>query len=122
MDIINIIQEHITLAVLYQIYSLCVGFDVLTGVVKAWKNGRLKSRTMRDGLFSSFGELILLAMCIIGTALIPFISMFVYVILTCMLFKELSSILENLIIIGVKVPKWLIKGLAIYNDRLEGDE
>ena len=63
MELIKMLQENISLETLYLIFSILVVGDVITGIIKAWKNGRLKSRTLRDGLFASLGELILLLLC-----------------------------------------------------------
>lgn len=115
----DILKDNITLDILYLVFSLCVGFDVLTGIVKAWKNRKLKSKTLRDGLIGSVGELITLLMCMIATALIPILDIVVFMLMLFMILKELYSILENLIIIGVKFPTWLVQGLQVYTDQLD---
>lgn len=122
MELIDFLKDKVTLETLYYCFAISIGFDVFTGIVKACKNGKLRSRTLRDGMFVSFGELIFLALCIGTTMLIPTTHWIVFTILVIMTLKELASILENLIDIGVKLPTWLIKGLATYNEKLDNKE
>lgn len=51
MDLIKVLQENITLEVLYYIFAFFVAMDILTGVVKAWKNGRM-TKEEHDELIS----------------------------------------------------------------------
>ena len=119
MELIELLKDKVSLETLYYCFATSIGFDVFTGVIKAWKNGKLRSRTLRDGMFVSFGELIFLALCIGTTILIPTTHWIVFTVLVIMTMKELASILENLVAIGVQLPTWLIKGLAVYNDKLD---
>ena len=119
MDFLKILQENITLETLYYVFSILVAFDVATGVIKAWKKGKFKSRTMRDGLFASLGELMLLALSIVISTLIPISRVVIFMLIIYMVLKEFGSILENLIDIGVNVPTWLIKGLKVYTDKID---
>ena len=119
MELINLLKENITLEVLYYTFAFFVAMDVLTGVTKAWKNGRIKSRTLRDGLFGSMGELLLLFICCLLTYFIPIAMPIVFVLFVWMNIKELTSICENLIEIGCRLPQWLIKGLQVYTDKLD---
>lgn len=119
MELIELLKDNVTLEILYKVFTICVTFDVLTGIIKALKLGRLKSRTLRDGLFGSVGELITLLLCIIATSLIPLVGTIVFILMLFMILKELYSIIENLVVIGVKFPTWLIKGLQVYTDQLD---
>ena len=122
MDLIKVLQENITLEVLYYIFALFVAMDILTGVVKAWKNGRMKSRTLRDGLFGSIAEIILLFICMLVNYLIPIARPVIFILFVWMNVKELTSICENLLEIGCNLPGWLVKGLKVYTDKLDGLE
>ncbi|EGT4145196.1 holin [Clostridium perfringens] len=122
MDLIKILQENITLEVLYYVFALFVSMDILTGVVKAWKNGRMKSRTLRDGLFGSIAEIILLFICMVVNYLIPIAGPVIFILFIWMNIKELTSICENLLEIGCNLPSWLVKGLKVYTDKLDGLE
>lgn len=119
MSFITQLQKEVTLEVIYILFSILVTLDIATGAFKAWKKGGFKSRTLRDGMFGSMAELMFLLICIIIAKLVPVSRFIVYVILTVMILKELSSIIENLIECGAKVPSWLAKGLKVYNDKLD---
>lgn len=118
MELVNLLQENITLETLYYVFAILVIFDVITGCAKAWKIGRLKSRTLRNGLFGSIGELLALILCIFIATIVPMASLLVFAILIFMVLKELTSIMENLIELGTKLPQWLIKGLQVQTDKL----
>lgn len=119
MEMIREIETYITLNTLYTLFAFFIFLDTVTGLIKAFKNRRIKSRTLRNGLFCSVGELVLLAMAITLVYFIPVIRLFIFMLIFFMALKELISILENLVEIGVKLPKWLIKGLKVYTDKIE---
>lgn len=81
-------------------------FDVLTGVVIAWKNNDFKSAKMRTGLSKKFGELVyvlvgILTKFALGTELILYFT----VGYICLM--ELSSLAENCDKLGVDIPQKL---------------
>ena len=119
LSLILEIKKQVTLETIYIVFSMLVTFDIATGSFKAWKKGRFKSRSLRDGMFESMAELMLLLLCIIIAKLVPISRFIVYVILAAMILKEVSSIIENLIECGAKVPMWLSRGLKVYNDKLD---
>lgn len=122
MELVNLLNEHVTLETLYYAFAILVVFDVITGCAKAWKAGRLKSRTLRNGLFSSIGELLALILCIFVAIIIPIAAALVFAILVFMILKELTSVIENLVELGAKLPNWLIKGLQVQTDKLNNLE
>lgn len=122
MDCIKEINKYITLNTLYTLFAFFIFLDTVTGLIKAFKNCRIKSRTLRDGLFCSVGELVLLAIAIILVYFIPALNLFIFMLIFFMALKELISILENLVEIGVRLPRWLIKGLKVYADKIENIE
>lgn len=119
MEMIREIERYMTLNALYTLFAFFIFLDTVTGLIKAFKTGRIKSRSLRDGLFCSVGELVLLAMAIILVYFIPALNLFIFMLIFFMALKELISILENLVEIGVRLPKWLIKGLKVYTDKIE---
>lgn len=118
MDLINQLQDHIALETVYYIFAALVFFDIITGMTKAWKKGNFKSRTLRNGMFASIGEILALLLCIFIATLIPIAIPVVFAILMFMVLKELTSIVENLTEIGAKLPNWLIKGLQVNTDKI----
>ena len=119
MEMIKEIETYMTLNTLYILFAFFIFWDNVTGLIKAFKAGRIKSRSLRDGLFYSAGELVLLAIAIILVYFIPTIKIIIFMLIFFMALKELISILENLVEIGVRLPKWLIKGLKVYTDKIE---
>ena len=119
MEMIREIERYMTLNALYTLFAFFIFVDNVTGLIKAFKTGRIKSRSLRDGLFCSVGELVLLAIAITLVYFIPTTSLFIFMLIFFMALKELISILENLVEIGVRLPKWLIKGLKVYTDKIE---
>lgn len=119
MELINELQKNITLETLYYAFAALVIFDVITGCAKAWKGGRLKSRTLRNGLFGSIGEMLALLLCIFIAGIVPISGALVFAILIFMVLKEITSIVENLVELGAKLPSWLIKGLQVQTDKLD---
>lgn len=122
MDFITELIQQVELEVLYQLFSIFVGFDVLTGIIKAWKKGIMKSRTLRDGLFASVAEMFILIVAVVITHLIPATTLPVFVVMIFMCFKELYSILENLTELGARLPKFLTKGLDVYINKIDNLE
>lgn len=119
MDTFIELEKNLTLPNLFYLFSVLVTLDIITGMIKAWKNNSFKSRTLRNGLFTSLGEFILLITCIGISTFIEVSKLPIYSILLFMVLKELSSIIENLVEIGVRLPKWLIVGLKAYSDKLD---
>ena len=122
MDLIKILQENVTLEILYYTFATLVAADIFTGAIKSWKNGKMKSRTLRDGLFGSMGEVILLFICMFINYLVPIAGPIIFILFIWMNIKELTSICENLLEIGCRLPKWLIKGLKVYTEKLDNLE
>lgn len=119
MELVNLLKEHIALETLYYVFAILVFFDITTGMIKAWKKQNFKSRTLRNGMFASIAEILALLLCIFIANIIPISSAIVFTILIFMVLKEASSIVENLIEIGAKLPKWLIKGLQVNTDKID---
>lgn len=122
MDFLLELIKQVELEVLYQLFSIFVAFDVLTGVMKAWKKRRMKSRTLRNGLFASIAEMLVLIIAVIIANLIPATVFPVFIVMLWMCFKELYSIIENLTELGARLPKFLIKGLDIYINKIDNLE
>lgn len=119
MELIQILQKNVTLEVLYYTFAILVAADIFTGIIKAWKNGKMKSKTLRNGLFGSMGEVILLFICMFINYLIPISRYIIFILFICMNIKELTSICENLTEIGCKLPKWIVNGLNVYTEKLD---
>ena len=82
----------------------------------------MKSRTLRDGLFASVAEILILVIAVIVTKLIPATTIPVFIVMIFMCIKELYSILENLTELGARLPKFLVKGLDVYINKIDNLE
>lgn len=85
---------------------ILIVLDVLTGVVKAWRNNDFDSSKMRAGLSKKFGEIVyvlvgILTKFAIGTNVI------VYFLVGYICIMEISSLLENCDELGVPIPEKL---------------
>ena len=83
---------------LFPVLLGCIVLDIITGIIKALKNGEgLKSYKMRDGLFKKAG---IICVCILGFMISMVftddgLTIFNSIIAFCV-FTEIVSILENL--------------------------
>lgn len=99
--------------------------DIITGVISGSKNHKLSSKIMKNGLLKKCGELIVIFAVVIGQRVailngISFDGIPLYqFIVTFFCFKELLSILENWVKMGVNVPNFIIKWFKITQQELE---
>lgn len=103
------------------IYAFLIMFDFLTGVLASAKEGRLKSRSMRDGLFRSSAEILLLGAMVYFKKYVPldFVGFGVLVLCVGLTIKEGLSITENLYRLDVALPKIIVNSLNLANEKLE---
>lgn len=110
------------LDLLLKLYFLAIVSDFITGVVAAGYEGRLKSRTMSKGLWTTVGEIVLLIILYTGFNLVPTLSSIGNFLVIAMIVKEGISINENLARAGVRLPQWSKDWLEIYdkeNDKMK---
>ncbi len=94
--------------------------DILTGIIKAWRNGAFTSKEMRQGLVHKAGFFLVIILAnqldqIAGGSVATIGSMEISVRdATCLFYMavEGSSVLENLGEMGVAIPNFIKKGLA----------
>lgn len=93
--------------------------DVVSGIIYSVKNKNLKSSKFRDGLYKKFATLILVVTSLMMgtfTELDLFYDVF-YVVYA----YECLSILENISLIGVKIPNKIKQVLLVISEKdLEG--
>lgn len=97
---------------------LCV-FDYITGWMKAFKLGNLKSHFAFVGLFKKIG--IFLAV-IVGQFLDQILGAdgwVLYGVIGGFIAYEGSSLLENLALLGVPIPSWLKDKLGVLKDEAQ---
>lgn len=101
---------------------ILMGLDFLTGTINAWIKGELDSSKMRKGLGKKLGEIsaILIGelfVCAFGLSIVVASAISIYIIV-----MELISICENLEELGVPIPKFIKRALAITNDKINEDD
>lgn len=105
--------------------------DVVTGLLKAWKNGDLSSAKSREGVIHKVSELIALVAGFAMDLVLPRIIMeltgkqidfkiFGLTIAAYLILTEILSIIENLSQTGVMMPEPVVKRLRDYKDDIEG--
>lgn len=106
---------HITLGIL----AVMVLLDISTGVLKGFMLKEVRSRTLSNGLFrkAGFVALIILAQMIDLWIGVPFFRTLVVGLLIA---NEAISVVENLVQMGVPIPKKLVQFLQIVRDS-DGD-
>ena len=112
-------KTNITLDKLFFMFFAAIIIDFITGILLAAKNGHLKSRLCRDGLFRSLGECILLTMFVFVATYIPGYDLLFSTFIIGFIFKETLSIVENLVGLDVWIPESIKRMLSVYVDRVD---
>lgn len=85
-------------------------FDFITGFLGAWIHNDIQSAKMRSGLAKKCGELCVILIGQLFTVGMSLPQQFMEIISLYIMFMELVSVVENLAIIGVRLPvKWTDK-------------
>ena len=111
----------------YNYIILCVimiGFDVLTGWLKAIKKGKFKSTVMKKGLLSKVTEMIILLLMYVLEYYLPMINIniglpIVALVGVYIIIMELASVIEN---IGAINPALAKKLSTIFADFINDQE
>ncbi len=103
---------------------IMIGFDILTGWMKAIYKGDFKSSAMRHGLLSKVAEMLILFLMYIFEYMLPLIHIdlglpLVAIVGTYIVIMELSSVIEN---IGAINPSLALKLSSIFADFIGKDK
>lgn len=107
---------------LLTVLLITVIFDITTGILKAFVNNNLNSTINKNGLSKHIGVLLLVVLVIIIFKPLEMENL-INTILSFYIFSYILSLLENLILIGVPIPKWLkdkFMDLRGGNDEIKG--
>lgn len=107
----NVLNNLPAIRILIMVFIALVVVDFLLGVLAAYKDKKVKSRIMREGILDTVAELILLCLGAFVAYLIPDISKVIGLIIFLFIVKELHSVAENWKRLGKWLPKFLDKGL-----------
>lgn len=116
--------------ILFVGYLILNVLDYVTGIIKARVNRIEKSNKGTIGIIKKVCYWILIFISFLISFLLVeigkkininlnFIMLFGWFTLICLIINEARSTIENLVEIGINVPKFLIKGLDIYEKIIE---
>ena len=103
--------------------------DYITGIIKSRYTRTENSNKGLKGIFKKVGYWVVIAIAFflsygfetLGTIIgvnLGFTVLIGWFTLGTFIVNEIRSILENLVLIGVEVPAWLVKGLEVANEKI----
>lgn len=109
------------------IFFIVIGFiilDVVTGLVKSFKNHSYDSSIMREGLINKIGEILLLILGIGVDKSLPYFEInigfsMLYTSATYLIIMNIGSIIENM---GAISPKLVPEKIKKYFKKLETED
>ena len=117
------------------IWIACMAIDYISGSAAAKKDGTWASSVARAGLWHKLGEVfavLVAALCDIALHVlvngagvqigVELPAMVTPVVLLWYILTELGSIAENAGKLGAPVPKWLIKGISDYKEKIDDEQ
>lgn len=115
MEILEELKAIITIDKYIVIYLCMVVIDLITGILKAFKNRDFKSSKMREGIIKVIAELLGI---IFGALLDKFfgINIFMVSIEFLLIATQGLSIIENLALLGFNVPTFIAERLRDVQD------
>lgn len=93
--------------------------DYVSGIMHAWINGILQSKKMRSGLVKKVGEVMILVLGELVTYGLGLPMYIVQVLALYIVFMEVISIMENLQLLGVPIPKFIASAFSKANDAID---
>lgn len=125
MDEINALLEkiHFTSSLwVIAIPIILMTVDIFTGLTNAWIKKEVDSSKLRKGLGKKIGEIATLFVGEIFIVGLNVSTMLVGGISIYLIVMELISICENLEKLGVPIPSFIRKALAVTNDNIVNDK
>ena len=123
----NILKEFITVTQNEYLYILLffIVFDIITGTLKAFSTNTVNSKINKHGITS---HITIFLFCIFFTWVFCFFDVNEYseVLIMFYIVSYGLSIIENLSLMGVPIPQWLIEKFKVLQDEtnrgVESDE
>ena len=106
--------------VMLPVILMCI--DIVTGITNAWINNKIDSSILRKGLGKKLGEIAAILIGEIFVAGFGLTSLVADGISIYIIIMELISICENLEELGVPIPKFIKKALAVANKEIVEDD
>lgn len=99
---------------------MCI--DIITGITNAWIKKELDSSVLRKGLGKKLGEISAILIGEIFVAGFGLTTLVADGISIYIIVMELISICENLEELGVPIPKFINKALAVTNEKITEED
>ncbi|MCM3789402.1 phage holin family protein [Domibacillus indicus] len=96
---------------------LMMACDIVTGVMYAWKEGRLRSRTALYGYARKVGVFIVIIAANIADQVLGLDGALAKGTVLFYICNEILSIVENAGKLGVPIPASILEKLALFNDK-----
>lgn len=107
IEIIKIVEKihYVNLGWAFLLPVILMAIDIITGFAKAWASKKVQSSKMRAGIVKKVGEMMLIvAVGVVCYAMMLSVEIF-YCVSLYIAFMEGVSVLENLDLVGVPIPK-----------------
>ncbi|HHB2481321.1 TPA: holin family protein [Bacillus cereus] len=96
-----------------QVIVACVILDILTGMLKGWRDKSFSSRRMREGFTTKIGYFIVIMLATMFDGLMPETAPLLRTVAVWFyIFVEGVSVLENLASLGVPIPQGIVDRLS----------
>lgn len=106
--------------VMLPVILMCI--DIITGITNAWIKKELDSSVLRKGLGKKLGEISAILIGEIFVAGFGLTTLVADGISIYIIIMELISICENLEELGVPIPKFIKKALAVTNEKITEED
>jgi len=106
--------------VMLPVILMCI--DIITGITNAWIKKELDSSVLRKGLGKKLGEISAILIGEIFVAGFGLTTLVADGISIYIIVMELISICENLEELGVPIPKFIKKALAVTNEKITEED
>lgn len=115
MELIDF-KDVVQFDLFFQVYLILMVLDFITGFLKAFKTEGFKSRKIREGVIRVLGEIIAIFVGGVLSILLN-IGGIALGIKALFIFKEAISVFENLGVVGVYIPKWILTHLEEFKNQ-----
>lgn len=120
MEYLSYLEEAIKNPLLLILF-VSIGFDIISGTLKAFAKGEVNSTINKDGISRHIGIVLLVMLVIIIFKPLEMENL-VNAVILFYIASYVLSILENLSLLGIPLPEWLKKRfetLRSDNDEIE---
>ena len=108
---------------LIMIWLIIASIDILTGILASFKQGNHASNLMSKGLYRKVGEFMLIVAVVFVQRVLEMngISIPCDILIVSFILKEVLSVIENSIVLNVKIPESIKNFFQIAEKTLDGE-